>query len=227
MTWHVRSGGTWRNILDPQVKVSGTWRPVQEAWVRSGGTWRRYYIRFTGATVDYTSGSGTETVPSGATSVTITVIGAGGSGAVNGSPGPPGSGGGGAGTAVKTLSVSGGQTFTYNASANPKTVVNGTAPATNMSANNGTNGSGGGAGGTASGGDNNYTGQSGRRQAALLAAAARWAVQSHWLATSRPQQALTVIRTAAVALATRWAAVPDQALAVSSDSCTRKERSWN
>jgi hypothetical protein len=56
--------------------------------------------------------SQTETVPAGATSVTIKLWGAGGGGGLF--TGPPGGGGGGGGYAERTLSVTGGQTFTYS-----------------------------------------------------------------------------------------------------------------
>jgi len=45
MPWHARDGGTWRDIVDPSVRVSGVWQPVQEAWTRVSGTWQRYYNR--------------------------------------------------------------------------------------------------------------------------------------------------------------------------------------
>lgn len=61
----------------------------------------------------YTTGTAaTETVPTGATSCTITVDGAGGSGAYDDMFGLA-AGGGGSGRAVKTTAVTGGNTFTY------------------------------------------------------------------------------------------------------------------
>jgi len=45
MTLHVKAGGVWRTVDDPQVRVSGTWRPIQEGWVRVAGVWRQFYSR--------------------------------------------------------------------------------------------------------------------------------------------------------------------------------------
>lgn len=45
MTWHVMDGGTWREVTDPQVRVSGTWQEIQEGWVRVSGTWQQFFQR--------------------------------------------------------------------------------------------------------------------------------------------------------------------------------------
>jgi hypothetical protein len=45
MTWHVRDGGTWKEVTDPQVRDGSTWKQVQEAHVRDGGTWKKFYER--------------------------------------------------------------------------------------------------------------------------------------------------------------------------------------
>jgi hypothetical protein len=45
MTFHVRSGGSWRTIDDPQVRVSGTWQEIDEGWVKVSGTWQQFYTR--------------------------------------------------------------------------------------------------------------------------------------------------------------------------------------
>lgn len=67
------------------------------------------------ATDTFTSGSGTWTVPSGVTSVTVVVSGAGGGGGQggDGTTSQGASGGGGGGSLQKVFSVSPGDTFTY------------------------------------------------------------------------------------------------------------------
>ena len=134
----------------------------------------------------YTTGTNvTETVPTGATTVVIEAWGAGAGGAYNFAIG----GGGGGGAYVKkTLTVSGGQTFTYTVGAlglhntnnldqpsgnggngTASTVSTGTGPSVNVSAGGGVGGAAGtypspgagGAGGTASGGDTNTNGGAG------------------------------------------------------------------
>lgn len=132
---------------------------------------------FTPVTNTYTSGTGaTETVPTGATSVTITVDGGGGAGGYNSST--LGGGGGGGARSVRTIAVTGGNTFTYtvgssvagrstagtgstgNASSVSGTVSGGSV---SMTANGGAGGttSAGGAGGTATGGTTNTSGSAG------------------------------------------------------------------
>ncbi len=110
-------------------------------------------------TVDYTSGSGTETVPLGATQCVITANGRGGDGQA-GSGITPGTGGGGGGYFLKTVAVSGGQTFSYTVNSTSVTVTS-AAPVVNLLANSGQHGTTGGGGGTASGGDTNTTGGNG------------------------------------------------------------------
>lgn len=132
---------------------------------------------FTPVTNTYTSGTGaTETVPSGATSVTITVDGGGGAGGYNSST--LGGGGGGGSRSVRTIAVVGGNTFTYtvaaavtgrgtagtgtsgNASSVSGTVSGGSV---SMTANGGGGGTTttGGSGGTATGGTTNTSGSAG------------------------------------------------------------------
>lgn len=43
MTWEVKDGGTWRELLEAHVKVSGTWQAIQEGWVKVSGTWQQFY----------------------------------------------------------------------------------------------------------------------------------------------------------------------------------------
>jgi hypothetical protein len=116
---------------------------------------------FVPVTNDYTSGSGTENVPAGATLLTITMNGFGGDGFKNLVVGPPGTGGGGGGYCQKVaLAVSAGQSFSWSFPSGNATVTS-ASPVVSLLANRGTNGSAGGAGGTASGGDTNTTGGSG------------------------------------------------------------------
>lgn len=51
MTLHVKSGGSWRDVTDPQMKISGTWEPIWEGWVRVAGTWQQFYLRVPTVTV--------------------------------------------------------------------------------------------------------------------------------------------------------------------------------
>lgn len=124
---------------------------------------------FLPVTHTFNSGSAaTETVPAGASFLTITVFGGGGSGSA-------GNGGGGGAQAISTrIIVIGGQTLTYTVGAggplggNPGTpsgvIGNGALSAISMTANGGGAGTAGGvgAGGTASGGNSaNNSGQAG------------------------------------------------------------------
>jgi len=121
---------------------------------------------FVAVTVTYNSGSGTETVPLGARNCVITLWGGGGGGGA----GSPGTGGCGGGYCKKTVTVTGGQTFSYavgaagNGSiaaptAGGNSTVTSAAPSVNLAGNGG--GAAGGAGGTASGGDTNTSGTAG------------------------------------------------------------------
>ena len=131
------------------------------------------------AGVNGAQNSGTQTIPTGASQVVITVYGPGGSGGLS-SVG--GGGGGGGGTAIKTIALTStdwGKTLNYSAgnsrggristagpglAGNNSTVTSGTYTlAATIQGNSGAAGgtSTGGAGGTASGGDSNITGNSG------------------------------------------------------------------
>jgi len=136
---------------------------------------------FPPVTNTYTSGTAaTETVPSGASSCTITVDGAGGSGAFDDQTYQPG-GGGGSARSVKAIAVTGGNTFTYTVapqvagllSPGASVVGNNGAASTvtgspsggsvNMSGGGGGGGAigGGGAAGFATGGDTDTSGSAG------------------------------------------------------------------
>jgi hypothetical protein len=125
---------------------------------------------FSPRTVTYNSGSGTETAPSGATNVVITLWGPGGSGGDGDpSPGQGGGGGGGGGYSTRSAACAGGNSLSYAVGVvgTSNTTVSGTLTgggSISMSANRGTAGSSpglGGAGGTASGGTTNTTGTAG------------------------------------------------------------------
>ena len=115
-----------------------------------------------------TAGSGTFTIPSGVTTVKVTVV-SGGAGGARSADG----GGGGGGVAIKTLTgLTPGNTLAYyvgygqtNTENNESTVSSGTQSITTISGGVGIrpadNSSGGGAGGMASGGDLNIPGQKG------------------------------------------------------------------
>jgi len=136
---------------------------------------------FTPVTNTYTSGSGNETVPSGATSLTLTVVGAGGSGGSSytdfGSDiYNSGGGGGGAGYSIITRAVASGDwstTIAYSvgtsggvSSTTTGSLSAGAVSLTGGGGNSGTSagpssGGDGGTGGTASGGSTNTTGSAG------------------------------------------------------------------
>ena len=129
---------------------------------------------FTPVTNTYTSGSGNETVPSGASSLTLTVVGAGGSGGnsytdFGSDVYNSGGGGGGAGYSIITRSVVSGDwstTIAYSvgtsggvSSTTTGSLSAGAVSLTGGGGGNGTSadsgsGGGGGTGGTASGGTN-------------------------------------------------------------------------
>jgi hypothetical protein len=134
-------------------------------------------VTFTPVVHAYTSGSGTETVPTGASTLVDTCWGGGGAGeAKNVSVG---SGGGGAAQFIKTLGVTGGNTLSYaigvggtalfsgfGAGTNgTDSTVSGTVSGGSISADAGGGVAGsvsaGGAGGTATGGDTNTSGATG------------------------------------------------------------------
>lgn len=166
--------GTYQTIIDPEAKVSGTWQPVQQVYSRVSGTWQTIYLRFTPVTHTYTvnaPGSGTETIPTNATHLTVTT---GGGGA--GGTGFTFFGGGGGGCAVKDIAVASadwGSAIVYSAgdAGQPgqlgvdlgedgdDSTASGTLSAGSV-AMNGHGGKGGvtGTGGTATGGDTNTSG---------------------------------------------------------------------
>jgi len=141
---------------------------------------------FTPVTRTYTTGSGTDTVPTGATQVVIEVTAGGGGGSL-GSATNGGAGGGGGGYAIKTIAVTGGNTLSYAVGAagalrtgsagagNPgsSSTVSGTVSGGSVSISStgggGGGGSGiGGAGGGASGGDTNTAGNPGENRDGTL-----------------------------------------------------------
>jgi hypothetical protein len=135
------------------------------------------FAGFTPVTNTYTSGTGaTETVPAGATSVSIVVNGGGGAGGYSGST--QGGGGGGGSQALRTIAVTGGNTFTYTVAASvlgritqgtgiagQASTVSGTVSGGSVSMTAGGGGGGtfltGGLGGTATGGTTNTSGETG------------------------------------------------------------------
>lgn len=119
-------------------------------------------VGFTPVTNTYDNLTGSETVPSNATTLVVEVYGPGGVGRTLNVAG--GIGGGGGGYSKKTLTIASAdwsQTIPYNSTntvsstAGSKVLTNGTI---NLTANSGQSGLAGGAGGTASGGDVNTTG---------------------------------------------------------------------
>ena len=130
--------------------------------------------KFTSKLNIYTSGSGVETVPSGATNVVIEIWGGGGGGG-NSSNTLGGGGGGSGGYSKSSYSITGGNTLNYSVgtggtggngvSGTSSTVASGTKTITTMTANSGSGAAVGipGSGGSASGGNLiNTTGNSGQ-----------------------------------------------------------------
>jgi hypothetical protein len=175
------SGGTTRLPVKIYIADSGaTVHQVKLIYVAdSGGTSRLVYNYFAPVTNTYvgtgTSVSGTETIPPGATNLTITVVGGGGSGAhYSGATSIGGGGGGGAAiTGPFNVASSNGLTLNYTAGAygaglaspnnglagGGSTCSSGTLSITSMGANAGLGGTNtaGGTGGTASGGTTSNT----------------------------------------------------------------------
>lgn len=158
-------------------------------WVASDVTNQAMYFCFayqvsdtvTGSTVTYTTGTVTETVPAGKTSVVIRVWGGGGAGGgaiYSGYFSSSGGGGGGGAYSSKTIAVTAGDTFSVTVAAQVSGVKGSSGPDGNastvtgtvsggsvaMTANGGAGGQlfgTGGAGGSASGGDTDTSGASG------------------------------------------------------------------
>lgn len=138
-------------------------------------------VNFTPVTNTYTSGSGNETVPTGASSLTLTVVGAGGSGGGSyvdfGSDiYNSGGGGGGAGYSTITRAVASGDwsttvAYSVGTSGGVSSTTTGSLAAGSVSLTGGGGGAGGsadsgsggagGTGGTASGGSTNTSGSAG------------------------------------------------------------------
>lgn len=154
-------------------------------------------IAFVPVTHTYDTGTNaTETVPTGAVQVVITIWGGGGSGGSTGfNSTSVASGGGGGGYSTKTIAVTGGNTLTYNvgqggagitASTGNFRTVGSTGGASNVSATvsggsvsmncngggGGGSGTAGGGGGTATGGTTNTTGTTGGVEGTTAAAQA-------------------------------------------------------
>lgn len=164
----------------PWIKVAGTWQGALTGWVKVAGVWEQFFVNFSGSTSTYnTSGSFTDTIPSGALSVVIEMWGGsagGGAGHAGGVGAAGGGGGGGSGGYSKTVltltAADWGKTLAVviGAGIATSTISAGTKALTTMTANGGTIGGTtttsaagvGGAGGTASGGNTtNTTGNAG------------------------------------------------------------------
>jgi hypothetical protein len=91
------------------VHVGGAWHLLKQGWVRVSGVWQQFFQSFTGQVDDYTvAGSYTETIPPGASQVTIESwgSGAGGQGGkVVGMADIQGSGGGAGGYAKSIIAL--------------------------------------------------------------------------------------------------------------------------
>jgi hypothetical protein len=138
-------------------------------------------VNFTPVTNTYTSGSGNETVPTGASSLTLTVVGAGGTGGSSYTDSGSdiynsGGGGGGAGYSTITRAVASGDwsttvAYSVGTSGGVSSTTTGSLAAGSVSLTGGGGSSGtsadsgsggaGGAGGSASGGSTNTSGSAG------------------------------------------------------------------
>jgi hypothetical protein len=138
-------------------------------------------VNFTPVTNTYTSGSGNETVPTGASSLTLTVVGAGGTGGSSYTDSGSdiynsGGGGGGAGYSTITRAVASGDwsttvAYSVGTSGGVSSTTTGSLAAGSVSLTGGGGGAGGsadsgsggagGTGGTASGGSTNTSGSTG------------------------------------------------------------------
>lgn len=80
MALTARASGSPRTITQPKAHDAGAWRAVQQVWAHDSGAWRQIFQAYGGASNDHASGSGNETVPTGASLLTITAHAPGGDG---------------------------------------------------------------------------------------------------------------------------------------------------
>lgn len=97
-------GGNWHDVVQIWARVAGSWQQILQGWVNVGGTWELFFAAFSPSVQTFTSGSGTVTVPFGASHVLVECWGAGGNGVAKGS-GNRGGGGGGGGYSAQTYSI--------------------------------------------------------------------------------------------------------------------------
>lgn len=174
---YFNDAGTWRTIQSVHFNDAGTWRKLQQIWFNDAGTWRLVYAAFSPTQYTFTSGSGTVTIPTGATTLTIELVAGGGGSSDSGYTASyaAGAGGGSYCRSVYTVSSAWGQTINYSVgppgshninnnglNGQPCTATSGTFTITAMTANGGGGAAANGAGGTATGGNAvNATGSTG------------------------------------------------------------------
>jgi hypothetical protein len=76
----VNQSGTYKEVVQAYVRDGGVWKSPTEIYVNQSGTWKQVYPAESGSQTYTTPGSYNFTVPSGITSVTVSVYGAGGGG---------------------------------------------------------------------------------------------------------------------------------------------------
>lgn len=174
----VHDGAAWKPITNCQVHDGGSWKQVTQIYVHDGGAWQTAWVLFSPTTHAYTSGSGSDTIPTGASQVVIEVKAGGGGSSATGFTSSYACGGGGAGYSRSVISLTPanwGQTIAYQVGlggatnlnnngvqGGNSTVSSGTFALATITANGGSGAGGNGAGGTASGGNQvNDTGASG------------------------------------------------------------------
>jgi len=114
--------GTFQEIDNAYGKVSGVWQEADEIYAKVSGTWELVFAAFTATSyTTLSSGSGTFTVPDGASAIHIQAAVGGGGGAAGGAGydkagGESAGAGGGSGAYVsdKVFSVTQGETITYS-----------------------------------------------------------------------------------------------------------------
>ena len=164
MSFNAGDGSNARTMTRITVGTGATYREIQSAYVGDGTNARLVFQAFSGDIREYTTADtnpGTDTIPNGATSVTITVYGAGAKGGdaePQDSDWLDGAGGQGGGKAVKTIAIdpaAWGEQFTYrvgSSSDGTQSQVDGTLTAGTVNID---------VGGDASGGDTNSNGANG------------------------------------------------------------------
>jgi hypothetical protein len=105
MSLHVEDSGTWKQVNQVWAKHSGSWKSCTDVLVNDGGTWKS--VLYSPGSSNYTTaGTYSFTVPSGVTSLTVSVYGSGGgAGACDNNGDAWVGGGGGSGGYITNTSI--------------------------------------------------------------------------------------------------------------------------